>query len=89
MAIKTQSVTVTTSATKLNLPDDTNLGMSVALYNAGAATVYVGGSAVTTSIGFPLAAGGTLSLDLAAGEELYGIVASSTCAVNVLCQGVA
>jgi hypothetical protein len=89
MAIKTQVVTVTTSATKLNLPDDTNMGLSVALYNSGAATVYVGGSAVTTANGFPLAAAGTLSIDLAAGEELYGIVASSTNTVSVLCQGVA
>ncbi len=89
MAIKTQVVTVTTSATKLNLPDDTNMGFAIALYNSGAATVYVGGSAVTTATGFPLAAAGALSIDVAAGEELYGIVASSTNTVAVLCQGVA
>ena len=89
MPIKSQSVSVATTATKLNLPDDPNLGLSVALYNAGAATVFVGGSGVTTSNGFPLAAAGTLSIDLAAGEEIYGIVATGTVAVSVLCQGVA
>jgi hypothetical protein len=89
MAVRTQIVTVATSATKLNFPDDTNIGYAIAIYNSGAATVYIGSSSVTTATGFPVAASGTLSIDLGPSEELYGIVASSTNTVAVLCQGVA
>lgn len=89
MAVSAAVVSVGTSATLLTTTETDQLPrFTVALYNAGAATVYVGAAGVTTSTGFPLAAAGTLSLDLDRGEVLYGIVTASTCSVNVLSQGV-
>lgn len=49
----------------------------------GGVTVYIGGPAVTTATGFPVAAGGAYSADLK-GSDWYAIVAASTQAVNVL-----
>jgi len=89
MAVSAAVVSVGTSATLLTVTETDQLPrFTVALYNAGAATVYVGAAGVTTSTGFPLAAAGTLSIDLDRGEVLYGIVTASTCSVNVLSQGI-
>lgn len=56
----------------------------VRLKNTGAAVVAVGGSDVTATTGFEIAAGGEESFNLDAGETLYGIVASGTLVVEVL-----
>lgn len=52
----------------------------------GGATVYVGAADVTTSTGFPVAAGGVFKWAMA-GESIYGIVAASTQAVSVAERG--
>ena len=52
----------------------------------GGATVYLGDAAVSTATGFPVAAGGVFKWALT-GESVYGIVASSTQAVNVAERG--
>lgn len=78
-------------------------GTSVAIYvPTGGATVYVGDASVTTATGYPLQAGTEHFFDLdptgspsysisavihATSENLYGIVATSTQAVNVLQTG--
>lgn len=81
------SATVATTATALHASDAD--GQSLLVSNVGAATVYLGPAGVTTSSGVPLAAGASVSInDLAAGERIYGIVASSTNEVRVLRQGV-
>ncbi len=50
---------------------------------SGGVTVYVGDATVNTStLGFPIAAGGTFSWPLA-GESIYGIVASGTQVVTI------
>lgn len=63
---------------------------SATILNNAAATVWLGGPAVATSgasIGFPLAAGQTLNIDLRATNDLYAIaVAASTVAVLQVCQ---
>jgi hypothetical protein len=92
MAVKSRAVTVTTSATRLDSTTDQDAGgsgSSLAIYNASAATVYVGGSNVTTSIGVPIAAtswGPGFDLDVS--DQLYGIVAASTSEVRVLETGI-
>lgn len=53
---------------------------------AGNDTVYLGGSDVATTNGFPLDPGATLGWDLV-GEEIYGVVASGTAEVRVLRRG--
>lgn len=66
---------------------DSVAGNTVLLFNAGAGTVGIGGSDVSSSNMFrALVAGATLVLDLAEGEALYGFVptGSAAGAVDVL-----
>lgn len=62
MSVSNNAQTVTASAVKLN---GTGSCKSVAIYatSGNAGTVYVGDSAVTTSTGFPVAAGGAIAID--------------------------
>jgi hypothetical protein len=92
VAVKSRAVTVTTSATRLDGitdQDDAMSGQSIVIYNASAATVYVGGADVTTSNGAPVAATSWgPSFDLSISDQVYGIVAASTSEVRVLESGV-
>lgn len=84
MAVAAAQVSVGTSATVLNAVDADPQSVLVRSPSAATTSVYVGPSTVTTGNGFELPAGGSLSMDLAAGEQLYGIVASGTQTVHVL-----
>lgn len=90
MAVASVSVTVATTATLLSGTDPGDSqgaanGQSVTVrVPSGGATVYLGGSNVSTSNGFPLAATESFSMDCLPGDALYGVVAASTQAVNVL-----
>lgn len=95
MALATAAVTVATTATLLATggggavaaPYDQPTVITVKPATAGTGdSVFIGGSGVTTANGLPL--GGGMSFDLAAGEALYGIVASGTVAVRVLEHGI-
>lgn len=88
MAVSTAAVSAATSATALHAIDADLSGIEV--QNVGASTVYVGGSDVTTANGYPVAAGASWypPQPLAAGERVYGIVASGTVEVRVLRLGV-
>lgn len=96
MAIGHQNVSVGTTATLLNgVETDSIRGQSLLIQNQSTtASVFIGASNVTTSAyGFELKASTAtaltaIAIDLAAGESLYGIVASGTITVNVLRQGV-
>lgn len=90
MAVSSAPVTVTTTATLLSAAEtDGDARLSLLLkVPTGGATVFLGGSGVTTATGFPAAAGEPYAFDLAPGDALYGIVAASTQAVNVLRTGV-
>lgn len=92
MAVKSRAVSVATTATRLDLTTDNEDGVwsqSLTFYNNGAATVYVGGSDVTTANGAPVPAGTwSPGFDLNADEALYGIVASGTVEVRVIEVGV-
>lgn len=88
MSVQPQRVTVTTSATRLDVTTDQQLRSSVAVRNRGAATVYIGGDAVTTADGFGLDPGDTVTIELTSGDDgLYGIVAAGTVACHVLQVG--
>lgn len=53
----------------------------------GGVTVYIGDVTVNTStLGFPIAAGGTFSWPLA-GESIYGVVAAATQAISLVESG--
>ena len=89
MALTGKRVTATTTATRLDTADtDTVAGKSVALKNAGAASVDLGASTVTSGAGYELAAGAAVSIDLGAGESVYAITASGTAVVHVIETGV-
>lgn len=90
MTVLAASVTVGVTATQLSSPTDDNAaGHSLVVkVPAGGATVFVGGPGVTTTAGYPLAAGESFSADLTPGDALFGIVATGTQAVNVLRVGV-
>jgi hypothetical protein len=94
MSVSASRVTVTDAATILASGDSAD-GLSVAVHNPGATTVFIGGADVTASNGFELGAEQTIAIDLApprgpvsgewgAGESLYGVVASGTQEVQVL-----
>lgn len=80
--VLTNGVSVTTSATQLPA---TTLAKrrAVGIYNAGSVTVYVGGSDVTTSNGWPVAVGAAITFDIGR-AALYGIVSTGTCDVRVM-----
>lgn len=85
--MRARTVTVTTSPTliagggaRVN-PDQVVISVP-----AAGATVYLGDASVTTSTGFPVAAGGVFKWGLT-GESVYGVVAASTQAVNIAERG--
>lgn len=87
MSVRHATVAVGTTATSLTVGYVTDRDQygSVLLTNDGAASVYVGGSDVTTSVyGYELAVGGELALDLDPGDVPYGVAASAGQTVRVL-----
>lgn len=96
MAVKSRAVTVTDTATRLDSADDprTSTGrladpggtQSIAVFNNGADTIYLGGDDVTTANGVPVDAGAWgPGVDLSTSEALYGIAAAAgTVEVRVL-----
>lgn len=87
MSVLAASTTVATTATALATADSSVYSLLIKVPSGGA-TVYIGSSAVTTSTGFPVAAGEAYAFDLDAAETVYGVVASGTQAVNVLRTGI-
>tara|TARA_Y100000310_G_scaffold37698_1_gene35364 strand:+ start:1231 stop:1509 length:279 start_codon:yes stop_codon:yes gene_type:complete len=81
--VKSSAVSVGTSATVLPATALTGR-ISITIQNNGANTVFVGHSTVTTTNGYPLAAGDSLGLDIGQDALIYGIVASATENVRVL-----
>ena len=89
MAARGSQVSVTTTATRLDLdPQTSNQPFAGVFTNRGAVAVFLGGSGVTTA-GYQLDPGQSLPLDLdrAGANGLYGIVAAGTCRVDVLQVG--
>ena len=87
---KSRTVSVGIAATRLDSTSEPGqAATSLQIYNPSAVIVYYGGSDVTSSNGFPLAAT-TYSpgSDLGWGEALYAVVASTTSDVKVFEVGV-
>lgn len=92
MAVEHARVSVGTTATLLSTSVTPGASMptvahSVAVQSPSdaSASVFIGGSGVTTSsYGFELTAGSAIAFDLAAGESIYAVVASGTETVNVV-----
>lgn len=81
MAVTAEAVSVGTTATALN---DGTPGRLIVSAPAGAATIFLGGSDVDTTEGFPLAAGERETVLVDDGEILFGIVSTGSETLNVL-----
>lgn len=90
MAVASSQKSPGVAATLLtSSPTDSTSGAAVTLVNRHATvSTYIGAAGVTTGTGFELKAGESISVDLDAGEALYGIVTSGTGTVHVLEVGV-
>ena len=77
--IITAQVAVTTTAADFNADAGWGEGgpTTITVLNTGATTLYIGGPNVTTSNGFPVAAGAALSIDNVTVNDLYAVAASS------------
>ena len=79
------AVTVGTSPTLLTADSPSVAVQAYAIVNVSAVTVWIGGSDITVTAGYPIPAGESLGADLRnMTDELYGIVASGTAELRVL-----
>lgn len=88
IALSTTAAAVVTNAELAHTP--LNRLYSIAIKNVdGLIDVHIGGSTVTSAgaNGFTLAAGNSISIDLAPGDELYAVAASGTPNIDVLEAG--
>lgn len=93
MSVKHATVTVGVAAVSLTAGIADAAGdkyaRSVVITNEGAATVFIGGSGVTTAdYGHKLATGGVLTIDLGPKDEPFAIAATAGHTVRVLHVGV-
>ena len=82
MPISTQ-VTITTTASVIVSATSYR---NIHLHNLGGGAIYIGGSDVTTSNGYKLDNGNSLSLIIGDVGALYGVAASGTHTLAVLAQ---
>ena len=80
-AVESQVSVPTGSATQILAGDSSRAGAII--YNAGVASVRVGGSGVSSSIGLPLGPGDYMRVGRLAGE-LYAVALTVTCVLDVL-----
>jgi len=97
MAVKSRSVSVTTSPTKLTgtIGIDDGDGVpdaSGSIFNDGSVRVFLGGADVAatgSTKGLPLDPGDTADYNTTSAlDEIYGVVATGTCSVTVFELGV-
>ena len=83
--IKTTKVVVTTAATPLPSGGNMSRRRAIAIANEGSSTLYIGhGSGVAANEGFPIASGGSISINLLAHHTIWGRTASGTSEVRIL-----
>lgn len=75
MAVSSAAVTTGTAAVALNRTEtDVNTGQTLYVYNTSGATIWLGGSNVTSATGVALAAAATSDdYDLRPGDVLYAV----------------
>ena len=83
MPLTSAAVTVADAATALHTASGNPIRL-VVYNNDASATMFVGGSAVVTTTGIPVAAGKSLSMLLNGGEIAFGIVAAGTVNARVV-----
>ncbi len=83
MAVTAAQVTVATTETSLALAGSAAMQVVVG-HRGGAPGIFIGPTGVTITTGFEVAQGKDVTVLLAPGDELFGIVAAATEEVNVL-----
>lgn len=78
------SVTVTTAGTRVQFPTNTLKAITVKADVANTGIIYLGNSTVTSANGFELAAGDTISFDIANSNVLYIDASANNQMVNWL-----
>lgn len=88
MAVKHNRISVGTAATLLNLTETDSQPGQQLVASVESGTVFLGGSAVTSSsYGFVLTPGIAFATDLSSGEQLYAAASSGSVTVNVIAAG--
>lgn len=82
--IKTSVKTITATTSIIDGGGDNIYKVGLLIKNPSSVTVYIGGSDVDTTIGYPIGAGETLAIDLGQGDALYGVVASGSHTINLI-----
>jgi heptaprenylglyceryl phosphate synthase len=90
MAVAAAQASVTTTASKIVDPskDDARQDFAATVHNKGTASIFLGGSDVTTANGYEVAVGEAVSFVLTGSDSLYAVAASGTQRVDVLRTGV-
>lgn len=89
MPTSSAQVNVTTTAARLTANGDYDrYGRAMLIRNRGAASVFLGGSDVTTGNGYELDAGGQLTVGIK-DNSLWARSASGTCRVDLLINSTA
>lgn len=82
--IVAELLTLSTSAELICNPDATaDLPVTVTLTGGSADDIYIGGSAVDSTDGYPIGAD-TLTLVLGPGDQLWAVAGSGTPTINIL-----
>jgi len=85
MALDSGLKTIADTATEISF--ESQGGLTVLIQNLSGVDVYLGDSGVTTSTGYKLADGSSISYDLLTDDSVYGIVATGTASVRVTWLG--
>lgn len=85
MAVAGSVVPITNAATLITKTDIG--GRVMTLRHRGTNPIFLGGPSVTTATGYQMNTGDALTIDLAAGDAIYGIVATGTEPLHMLTFG--
>lgn len=86
MPIISSVVEITTTPSVVVNPIRGGIGdpTSALLHNSGGVDVFLGGDGVTAAAGFELAPGGSLTVELIAGDVLYAVTAAQAGQLNIM-----
>lgn len=84
MAVATRVTVATTGGGTAIYSDDGGGSSEINIRNRGSVSVYIGEPNVATTTGYQLDPGEAVWMRVKAGEQVYGITASTTCVVHVL-----
>jgi len=99
MAVKSQHVTVGTTAVRLSVESETDVarspllaartfGSSLIMLNKGEVSVFTGGPDVTPTTGFEVAPGSVKAMDLYGSDSSWGVTASGTAVCHIEQSGI-